>query len=87
MADLKAPRLHDSEEVKGGLDEHGPGLQITLHEIHKGLLHTLQPSEAVQTQDVMSCPIEVQDDMVGLTVVDPVFSVAVDTRTQEHLIL
>ena len=41
MADLNAPGLHDSEEVKGGLDEHGSGLQITLHEINKGLLHTV----------------------------------------------
>ena len=39
VSDLDGPPLHDSEEVKGGLDEHGPGLQITLQEVHKGLLH------------------------------------------------
>ncbi len=39
VSDLDGPPLHDGEEVKGGLDEHGPSLQITLHEVHKGLLH------------------------------------------------
>ena len=82
-ADLNAPRLHDSEEVKGGLDEHSPGLQITLHEIHKGLLHTLQTSEAVHSQDIMTCP-KVQDNRVGLTVVD---AVARMLWTHEYLIL
>ncbi len=26
VSDLDGPPLHDSEEVKGGLNEHGPGL-------------------------------------------------------------
>ncbi len=39
VLNLDGPPLHDSEEVKGGLDEHGPSLQITLLEVHKGLLH------------------------------------------------
>lgn len=57
VADLNAPCLHDSEEVKGTFDEHGPGLQITLHEVHKGLLHILQLCEAVQAQDATTCRI------------------------------
>lgn len=39
VSDLDGPPQHNGEEVKGSLDKHGPGLQITLHEVHKGLLH------------------------------------------------
>ena len=85
MADLNAPGLHDFEEVKGGLDEHGPGLQITPHEIHKGLLHTLPLSEAVHTQDVMTCPLKVQNNRVGLNIVDAMASIAKDITASHTL--
>lgn len=36
--DLKPSPLHDSEDVKGSLDEHCPCSQVTLGEVHKWLL-------------------------------------------------
>ena len=38
MPDLDVPPLHDGVQVKCSLDEHGPGLQVTLQKVHKGLL-------------------------------------------------